>query len=148
MTDTLRYHRQTALAYIGLGVLVILITFAAGLVPAAVESRLLEFSIGAIFVLIFGALIYRGWWLISALLVFSNTWRVVTYFNDGIGLHIELRSFSITEIEPSPVAFVNAAERLPSDVSPPLQRLYRGWCIVFIRTTPGKKDMLKLHPPS
>ena len=108
MTDTLRYHRQAAFTYIGLGILVIFITFAAGLVPSGVENRLLELGIGAIFIVIFGLLIYRGWWLISALLVFSNTWRVITYFNDGLGQHMELRSFSMTQIEPSPIAFVNA----------------------------------------
>lgn len=109
MTDTLRYHRQAALTYVGLGILVIIITFVAGLVPAGVENRLLEFGIGVVFVLIFGALIYRGWWLISAVLILSNSWRAVTYFNDGLGQHMELRPFSITEIEPSPIAFVNAA---------------------------------------
>ena len=108
MTGTLRYHRQAALTYVGLGILVIIITFVAGLVPAGVENRLLEFGIGAVFVLIFGALIYRGWWLISAVLILSNSWRAVTYFNDGLGRHMELRPFSITEIEPSPVSFVNA----------------------------------------
>jgi hypothetical protein len=104
-----RYHRQAALTYVGLGILVIFITFAAGLVPAGVENRILEFGLGAVFILIFGALIYRGWWLISALLIISNTWRAITYFNDGLGWHMELRSFSITAIKPHPIAFVNAA---------------------------------------
>lgn len=109
MTGTLRYHQQAALTYVGLGLLVIFITFAAGLVPAGVENRIVEFSIGAVFIAVFGALIYRGWWVISALLLISNTWRVITYFNDGLGRHMELRPLSLTKIDPSPIAFVNAA---------------------------------------
>lgn len=108
MTDSRRCHRQAALTYVGLGILVIVITFAAGLVPAGLENPLLDLSIGGIFIVIFAALIYRGWWLISALLLFSNTWRAVTYFNDGLGRHMELLPFSISRIEPKPVAFVNA----------------------------------------
>ncbi len=109
MSDVLRYHRQAALTYIGLGVLVIFVTFAAGLVPAGRSNPLIELSIGAVFIVIFAALIYRGWWLISALLILSNIWRAITYFNDGLGWHMELLPLSITQIEPKPVAFVNAA---------------------------------------
>lgn len=106
--NTSRNHRQAALTYVGLGILVILITFAAGLVPAGRANPIVELGVGAVFLIIFAVLIYRGWWVISALLIFSNTWRAVTYFNDGLGWHIELLSFSITRIEPSPIAFVNA----------------------------------------
>src|SRR6185436_4446763 len=104
MTDALRYHRQAALTYVGLGILVIFITFAARLVPTGRANPLIELSIGAVFIVIFAVLIYRGWWVISALLLFSNTWRAVTYFNDGLGWHMELLPFSITRIEPKPVA--------------------------------------------
>lgn len=107
--DVLSYHRQAALAYIGLGLVVIVITFAANLIPAGRPNALLELGVGAFFLLIFAGLIYRGWWLISALLIISNTWRVVTYFNDGLGWHMELLPFSITRIEPKPAAFINAA---------------------------------------
>jgi hypothetical protein len=109
MTDALRHHRQAALTYVGLGILVIFITFAARLVPAGRANPLIELGVGAVFIVIFAGLIYRGWWVISALLLFSNTWRAVTYFNDGLGWHMELLPFSITRIEPQPVAFVNAA---------------------------------------
>ncbi len=109
MTDALRYHRQAALTYVGLGILVIFITFAARLVPAGRANPLIELGVGAVFIVIFAGLIYRGWWVISALLLFSNTWRAVTYFNDGLGWHMELLPFSITRIEPKPVAFANAA---------------------------------------
>jgi hypothetical protein len=109
MTGALPHHRQAALTYVGLGILVIFITFAAGLIPAGRANPLAELSVGAVFIIIFAVLIYRGWWLISALLIFSNTWRAVTYFNDGLGWHVELLPFSISRIEPKPVAFVNAA---------------------------------------
>lgn len=102
-------HRSAALAYGGLGVLVILVTFLAGLVPEGRENAVVELSIGAVFIVLFAGLIYRGWWLISIPLMFSNAWRAFTYFNDGRGVHIELLSFSATRIQPHPVAFINAA---------------------------------------
>lgn len=102
-------HKAAAVTYAGLGLVVIIITFVGGLVPAGRESAAIELSIGALFIVIFAALIYRGWWPISALLVFSNAWRLFTYFNDGRGQHIELRPFSITSIQARPIAFVNAA---------------------------------------
>jgi len=104
-----RAHQAAALAYAGLGVLVIVITFAAGLVPASRRSAIWELAIGAVFVVIFAALIYRGWWPLSVLLVFSNSWRAATYFNDGLGWHVELLPFSVTRIDPKPIAFANAA---------------------------------------
>lgn len=125
MTDALRRHRQAALAYVGLGLMVVVITFAAGLVPASRRGVIWELAVGAIFIVIFAALIYRqprvevrwrglhlvvqNWWLLSALLMISNTWRAVTYFNDARSWHIELLPFSVTQIEPKPIAFVNAA---------------------------------------
>jgi hypothetical protein len=90
-------------------VVVILISFSAGVVPRTREDASWQLAIGAIFVLSFAALIWRGWWLLTAFLVLSNTWRAINYFNHGLGLHVELRALSITPIEPRPVAFVNAA---------------------------------------
>ena len=103
-------HKAAALAYSALGVLVILITFAAGLVPPTREDAIWQLVIGALFVLVFAALIYsRGWWLLSALLVLSNSWRAITYALNGLGLHVEPQTLSITSVESRPVAFVNAA---------------------------------------
>ena len=101
-------HKAAALAYGGLGVLVILITFTAGLVPRTQEDAIWQLVIGAIFVLLFAVLIWRGWWLLAAFLVLSNTWRAINYLHHGLGLHVELRALSVTPIEPRPVAFVNA----------------------------------------
>ena len=101
-------NKQAAIGYAGLGVLVILITFVAGLVPEGRENAVVELSVGATFILIFAVLIFRGWWPVSAALVFSNSWRAFTYFNDGRGQHVELLSLKLTRIEPQPVAFVNA----------------------------------------
>ena len=109
MTGVRRRHRQAALTYVGLGILVILITFVAGLVPRSRMAQVAELGVGAVFVVIFAALIYRGWWLLSVPLIFSNAWRAFTYFNDGRGWHIEFLPFSVTPIEPKPIAFVNAA---------------------------------------
>jgi hypothetical protein len=101
-------HKAAALTYAGLGVLVILLTFVAGLVPEGRENAAVELGIGAFFIVIFAALIYRGWWPVSAVLIFSNSWRAFTYFNDGRGWHIELRPFSATAVDPQPIAFLNA----------------------------------------
>ncbi|MBV7337923.1 hypothetical protein KFU94_58775 [Chloroflexi bacterium TSY] len=101
-------HKQAALTYVSLGILVIVITFIAGLVPAGRDNPLLELGIGATFLVIFAVIVYRGWWPVTALLLISNSWRVFTYFNDGLGRHVELRPYSVTPIEPQPVAFINA----------------------------------------
>ena len=102
-------HRAAALAYGGLGVLVIFITFAADLVPESRQDGTWQLVIGAVFVLGFSILIWRGWWLLSAFLILSNVWRATNYFSAGLGLHIELRVLSITSVEPRPAAFANAA---------------------------------------
>jgi len=102
-------HKSAALVYAGLGAIVIMITLLARLVPAGRENAVLELGIGLVFLIIFAALIYRGFWPASALLVFSNSWRVFTYFNDGRGVHVEILPFSVTQIQARPVAFVNAA---------------------------------------
>ena len=103
-------HKAAALTYGGLGVLVILITFAAGLVPPNRAGAIWQLVIGALFVLVFAALIYsRGWWWLSAPLALSNTWRTITYLHAGLGLHVDLRALSITSVESRPLAFLNAA---------------------------------------
>jgi hypothetical protein len=107
-SEALRRHHEAALAYVGLGILVIVITFAARLVPASRRNSIWELVIGAVFIVIFAALIYRGWWPLSALFMVSNTWRAVTYFNDGLGWHVEVLPFSVTQIQPKPAAFINA----------------------------------------
>lgn len=102
-------HKAASLAYGGLGVLVIFITFAADLVPRSREGAIGELVIGTVFVMIFSVLIWRGWWLLSAFLIVSNVWRATNYFSAGLGLHVELPTLSITSVEPRPAAFVNAA---------------------------------------
>ena len=78
-----------------------------GLVPSTRQDAIGQLVIGASFVLIFAVLIYwRGWWLLSAFLIFSNVWRMTNYFNAGLGLHIDIRDFSITPVEPKPVVRV------------------------------------------
>lgn len=100
-------HQQAALTYVSLGILVIVITFVAGLVPTGRDNPLLELGIGATFLVIFAMIVYRGWWPVTALLLISNSGRVFTYSNDGLGRHVELRPYSVTQIEPQPVAFIN-----------------------------------------
>ncbi len=102
-------HKLAALAYGGLGVVVIFITFAADLVPQSRENAIWQLVIGAIFVILFAGLIWRGWWQLSAVLIFSNAWRAANYFSAGLGLHIELPVLSISPVEARPAAFANAA---------------------------------------
>jgi hypothetical protein len=102
-------HKAAALAYAGLGVLVIFITFATEMVPRSREDAVWQLVIGVVFVLVFAVLIWRGWWLLSALLILSNAWRATTYFSAGLGWHIELPALSIRSVEPIPAAFANAA---------------------------------------
>jgi hypothetical protein len=102
-------HRQAAAGYAGIGALVILITLFARLVPESRVNAVLELLIGLAFLMLFAVVIYRGWWPISAALVFSNSWRAFTYFNDGRGVHVELLSGVITPIQPQPIAYLNAA---------------------------------------
>jgi hypothetical protein len=102
-------HKVAALAYGGLGVMVIFITFAADMVPESRADAVWQLVIGTLFVLGFAALIWRGWWLLSAFLIVSNTWRATNFFSAGLGLHIELPVFNITPVEPRPAAFLNAA---------------------------------------
>ncbi len=102
-------HKAAALAYGVLGVLVIVITFAADLVPPNREDAIWQLVIGASFVLVLAVLLYwRGWWLMSAFLVVPNVWRATNYFNHGLGLHVDPRALSITAVSPRPIAFVNA----------------------------------------
>ena len=102
-------HKVAALAYGGLGVVVIWITFAVDLVPQSRQDAVWQLVIGAVFVLLFAGLIWRGWWALSVLLVFSNAWRATNFFCVGLGLHVELPVLSITSVEPRPAAFANAA---------------------------------------
>ncbi len=102
-------HKAAALAYAGLGVLVIFITFAADLVPRSRQDAIWQLVIGAVFVLTFSVLVWRGWWLLSSFLILPNAWRATNYFSAGLGLHIELPALSITPVEPRPAAFANAA---------------------------------------
>jgi len=102
-------HKVAALAYGVLGVLVIFITFAAGLVPESRQGEIWQLVIGAVFVLLFATLLWRGWWLLSVFLILSNAWRATNYFTAGLGLHIELPALSIASVEPRPAAFANAA---------------------------------------
>jgi hypothetical protein len=93
-----------------LGVAVIFITFAAGLVPPTRAGAAWQVAIGAGFVLVFAALLFaRGWWVLSALLTVSNAWRATTYLGHGLGVHVDPRALRITPVPPRPVAFVNAA---------------------------------------
>jgi hypothetical protein len=90
MTSRADKFRQAAMAYVGLGIIVIALTLVAGTSPERGTPPLKGLLIGAIFVLIFGTLMYaygwleRGWetwqnWL-RGLVIYQNwgTWHNLT----------------------------------------------------------------------
>jgi len=63
MTSRAEKFRQAAMAYVGLGIIVIALTLVAGTSPERGTPPLKGLLIGAVFVVIFGALMYAYGWL-------------------------------------------------------------------------------------
>ncbi|MDX1630281.1 MAG: hypothetical protein R3234_00295 [Thermoanaerobaculia bacterium] len=78
-------HRRAGVAYATLGLCVLLLTFLFDLVPPEREGVELQLLVGGVFIAIFAVLIYRGWWILSLLLVFTNLWRAFQFLNQGLG---------------------------------------------------------------
>jgi hypothetical protein len=109
--------RQAALTYVGMGIVVIVLTLIAGTSPQRGAPPLVSLAIGACFVAIFGLVIYayawvtKDWlrWAISILtgvLVVTNTLRMLQYLINFIGYRLELQ-FKVPPlaIHPSEFAF-------------------------------------------
>lgn len=103
-----RIHRQAGLAYLGLGLAVIAVTFAGGLAPAERASARVELLVGTGFIVLFAWGIGRGWWPVTALLTVTNTIRSLVFAGDAFGAHFELLPPRWIAVEPRPLAFVNA----------------------------------------
>ncbi|MGH8056297.1 MAG: hypothetical protein ACREOH_03550 [Candidatus Entotheonellia bacterium] len=112
-----RKFRQAAMSYVGLGLVVIILTLLAGTSAARGTPNLSGLLIGATFVAIFGVLIYAYSWvtftwaqkaiqILTGLLVVTNGLRALQYFTNFLGyrLEIDFRRFSIA-MHPSEFAF-------------------------------------------
>lgn len=105
------------MSYVGLGLVVIILTLLAGTSAARGTPNLSGLLIGATFVVIFGVLIYAYSWvtftwaqkaiqILTGLLVVTNGLRALQYFTNFLGyrLEIDFRRFSIA-MHPSEFAF-------------------------------------------
>lgn len=113
MTSRATKFRQAALVYIGLGILVIILTLVAGTSPERGTPPLIGLFIGAGFVAVFGVMIYAyGWvtqpWVqrtiavFTGVLVVTNTLRALQYFINFLGYRLEInfRTFGLA-VHPS-----------------------------------------------
>jgi hypothetical protein len=117
MTSRADKFRQAAVTYVGLGVVVIVLTLLAGTSPQRGTPPLLGLLIGAIFVAIFGVVIYsyawvtKGWVrrtiaILTGILVVTNALRMLQYLINFIGYRLELnlKGWSIA-VHPSEFSF-------------------------------------------
>jgi hypothetical protein len=117
MTSRATKFRQAAMTYVGMGVVVIALTLLAGTSAQRETPPLIGLLIGAIFIALFGVVIYaydwvmRGWAkrtiaLVTGILVVTNALRMLQYFINFLGYRLELnfRGFSVA-IHPSEFAF-------------------------------------------
>jgi hypothetical protein len=117
MTSRADKFRQAALAYVGIGVLVIILTLVAGTSPQRGTPPLIGLLIGAVFVGLFGVMIYsyawvtRGWVrrviaILTGILVITNALRALQYFINFLGYRLEISFKTLNlAIHPSEFSF-------------------------------------------
>jgi hypothetical protein len=109
--------RQAALTYVGVGVLVIILTLVAGTSAQRGAPPLIGLFIGATFVAIFGVMIYAYVWVTKAwgrrivavltgIFVVTNALRTLQYLINFLGYRLEInfRALSLA-IHPSEFSF-------------------------------------------
>jgi hypothetical protein len=117
MTSRADKFRQAAATYVGLGVVVIALTLVAGTSPQRGTPPLLGLLIGAIFVAIFGVVIYSYAWvttgwarrtiaILTGIFVVTNALRMLQYLINFVGYRLEInfRALSIA-VHPSEFSF-------------------------------------------
>jgi hypothetical protein len=117
MTSRATKFRQAAVAYMGMGSIVIALTLVAGTSAQRGRPPLVGLMIGAIFIALLGVAIYsyawvtRGWGrrtiaIMAGMLVVTNALRMLQYFINFLGYRLELnfRALSIA-IHPSEFTF-------------------------------------------
>jgi hypothetical protein len=109
--------RQAAMTYVGVGVIVIVLTLIAGTSPQRGTPPLIGLLIGAIFVAIFGMVIYSYAWvtkrwvrrtiaILTGVFVVTNALRTLQYLLNFVGYRLEInfRAFSLA-LHPSEFSF-------------------------------------------
>jgi hypothetical protein len=117
MTARADKFRQAAVTYVGMGVVVIALTLVAGTSPQRGTPPLVGLLIGAIFIVIFGVVIYsyawvtRGWArrtvaILTGILVVTNALRMAQYAINFVGYRVEisLKALSLA-VHPSEFSF-------------------------------------------
>jgi hypothetical protein len=109
--------RQAALTYVGVGIVVIALTLIAGTSPQRGTPPLVGLLIGAIFVAIFGVVIYayawvtKGWArrtiaILTGIFVVTNALRTCQYLINFVGYRLELNFKAATiAVHPSEFSF-------------------------------------------
>jgi hypothetical protein len=93
--------RQAAVTYVGVGIVVIALTLIAGTSPQRGAPPLVGLLIGAIFVAIFGVVIYSYAWvtkkwarrtitILTGIFVVTNALRMLQYLINFVGYRLEL----------------------------------------------------------
>jgi hypothetical protein len=109
--------RQAAVTYVGVGVVVIVLTLVAGTSPQRGTLPLVGLLIGATFVAIFGVVIYSYAWvtkerarrtiaILTGIFVVTNALRTLQYLINFVGYRLEInfRTFNIA-VHPSEFSF-------------------------------------------
>jgi hypothetical protein len=109
--------RQAAVTYVGVGVVVIVLTLVAGTSPQRGTPPLVGLLIGATFVAIFGVVIYSYAWvtkegarrtiaILTGIFVVTNALRTLQYLINFVGYRLEInfRTFNIA-VHPSEFSF-------------------------------------------
>lgn len=117
MTARTDKFRQAAVTYVGIGVLVIALTLVAGTSPQRGTPPLVGLLIGAIFVAIFGVVIYSYAWvtrrwarrtiaILTGIIVVTNALRMLQYLINFVGyrLEIDFKALSLA-VHPSEFSF-------------------------------------------
>jgi uncharacterized membrane protein len=126
--------RQAAVTYVGVGIVVIALTLIAGTSPQRGAPPLVGLLIGAIFVAIFGVVIYSYAWvtkkwarrtitILTGIFVVTNALRMLQYLINFVGYRLELH------IKAPPIAIY------PSEFSFPIIFLICGLlmaCITYM----------------
>jgi hypothetical protein len=109
--------RQAAMAYVGVGVVVIALTLVGGTSPQRGTPPLVGLFIGATFVVIFGALMYAYGWIrpqwarqaiavLTGIFVVTNALRTLQYGINFLGYRFELSFHPLNiAIHPSTFSF-------------------------------------------
>jgi len=115
MTSRADKFRQAAMAYVGVGILVIALTLVAGTSPQRGTPPLIGLLIGVVFVAIFGMIIYSYAWvtrrwalraiaILTGIFVVTNTLRTLQYVINFLGYRLEI-SFKTFDLAIHPSAF-------------------------------------------